>query len=289
MRRIVRKSLFVVCPVLLAVGPMSYGAVIHVDDDGTADFATIQAAIDEAIDGDTILVAPGTYMGGGNRDIDFAGKAITVRSKDGPRTCIIDCQGSEADPHRGFYFHSGEDANSILQGVSIINGYADDGAGIWCYEASPRIIRCMVLGNTAYFSGGGVFASRSSSLIANCIVSGNETGGDGGGLYCNGDPGATIRNCTISDNRAGGSGGGVTVGMGQGEVHVHETILWGNSAPHGTQLARVMCGSVVDCMKAIVQFSCIEPGPNSTVQYRGGHRLKVSSKATTTSLKILSW
>lgn len=234
------------------------------------EYPTIQAAIDDANDGDLVLIAPGIYTGDGNRDIDFKGKAITVRSQDGPRTCIIDCQGSEAEPHRGFHFHSGEDANSILEGVSIINGYADDGAGIRCWDASPRIVSCTVSGNTAVFAGGGVFASHSSLLIASCILSGNEAGGDGGGIYCDGDQGATIRNCTIIDNRAGGRGGGVTLGMGQGEVYVHDTILWGNSASHGTQLARVMCGSVVDCMKATVQYSCIEPGPDSALQYPGG-------------------
>ncbi len=48
-----------------------------------------------------MLVADGIYTGEGNRDIDFLGKAITVRSENGPESCIIDCQGSEADPHRG--------------------------------------------------------------------------------------------------------------------------------------------------------------------------------------------
>ncbi len=46
---------------------------------------TIQGAIDLASDGDTIIIGDGIYTGTGNRDIDFDGKSVTIRSENGPR------------------------------------------------------------------------------------------------------------------------------------------------------------------------------------------------------------
>src|SRR5262245_23409555 len=72
-----------------------------------AAYPTIAAAIEAAHNGDRIVVADGVYTGNGNRDLDFAGKRIRLRSENGPENCIIDCQASQADPHRAFRFHSG--------------------------------------------------------------------------------------------------------------------------------------------------------------------------------------
>ena len=54
-----------------------------------SDQLTIQGAINVAVDGDTILVDPGTYK----ETINFLGKAITLRGSGGPSSTIID--GSE--------------------------------------------------------------------------------------------------------------------------------------------------------------------------------------------------
>jgi len=265
MRRLHLQTLFVVAVVLLAIGLPSEGRIIYVDDNGNADFDTTQAAIDDANDTDVILVAPGTYTGDGNRDIDFRGKGVTVRSKDGPRTCIIDCQGSESEPHRGFHFHCNEDANSILEGVSIVNGYADWGGGIVCKKASPTIVGCIVSRNRAIDSGGGLLISVSNVWIGNCIISHNEAGDNGGGVFYTGDDTVIIDGCTIIDNHADHSGGGIVLGGGSGEVSIHNTILWGNRATYGTELACIGCLSVIGCAQPVVRYCCIEPGPNSAL------------------------
>jgi hypothetical protein len=63
--------------------------IITVDDDGPADFNNIQTATDDANNVDTTIFADIVYTGTGNRDIDFKGKAVTVRSENDPADCNL--------------------------------------------------------------------------------------------------------------------------------------------------------------------------------------------------------
>ena len=93
---------------------------------------TIQSGIDAASNGDVVIVRDGTYAGAGNRDIDFKGKAIHLKSENGPERCIIDARGSESEPHRGFAFQNYEGPDSILDGFAITGGFAvSDRGGGW--------------------------------------------------------------------------------------------------------------------------------------------------------------
>ena len=128
---------------------------------------TIQAGIDAAVDGDTVLVADGVYMGDGNRDIDFEGKAIVVISANGPVFTIINSEGSALDNHRGFYFHNNEDTNSVVSGFTITNGYSNflpGGAGILCELASPKIEDCLFKNNLS-FIGSGICLRESNAIV----------------------------------------------------------------------------------------------------------------------------
>ncbi|MCK4546143.1 MAG: hypothetical protein KAW17_01765 [Candidatus Eisenbacteria sp.] len=102
----------------LTLSPVTtYAATWHVP----AQCPTIQAGIDSASAGDTVLVAAGTYTGEGNRDIDYLGKLIVVKSVTGdPSTCVIDC----GEAARGFYFHWGEWPEAVLEGMTFTNGGA---------------------------------------------------------------------------------------------------------------------------------------------------------------------
>ena len=106
-----------VCTIAFACASVSTAPAdtIHVP----ADQPTIQAGIDAAADGDVVLIADGVYTGPDNKNLDFAGKAITVRSENGRDKCIIDCE----EDGRGFYFHSAEGADSILTPEHLQRSY----------------------------------------------------------------------------------------------------------------------------------------------------------------------
>ncbi|MHC4640846.1 MAG: right-handed parallel beta-helix repeat-containing protein [Planctomycetota bacterium] len=217
-------------PVMLSVGPL------YVPDD----YNNIQTAINAAFDGDEVIVADGVYTGKGNHDIDFQGKAITVRSENGPNDCVIDCQGTTQNSHRGFYFHSCENEDSILDGFTIINGYSSEGVlplggAIFCLNActNPTIRNCIIRENTAG-SGGGIYCYSSSPTIMNCIITDNYAYHDkGGGIVCWDHSNAKIIGCTIVNNEAKYFGGGTY--FYAGNPVLTNSILWGNTANNSLQ------------------------------------------------------
>jgi parallel beta-helix repeat protein len=201
-------------------------------------YRTIQKGIDSAVDGDTVLVADGTYTGDGNRDLDFKGKAITVTSENGAGVTIIDCKGTSADPHRGFYFHSGETLSSVLDGFTIQNGYGrlerwpsetcNVGGGIYCTNSSPTITNNIVTGNTAAYGAGIQCYEHSSPSIDNNIVRGNTAFHDGGGLWLYSRCAATVANNTITENVAVWCGGGVKIDYFS-SAKIVNNVISGNS------------------------------------------------------------
>ncbi len=188
------------------------GKIIYVGNDVQADFNNIQAGIDAAIDGDIVLVAPGTYTGEGNRDIDFNGKAITVRSIDpnDPNivaSTIIDCE----QQGRGFNFHSGEGIDSVICGLTVTGGKTKDGSGIFIRASSPTIKYCNITGNSwdgEHGFGGGFHIKEGYPVISHCTISDNSTDWNGGGIFSN-DSSPIITDCTITTNRAFNEGGGI--------------------------------------------------------------------------------
>ncbi|MDP6350289.1 MAG: FlgD immunoglobulin-like domain containing protein [Kiritimatiellia bacterium] len=203
--------------IALAAVDLCSAATINIQANGTGDYPTIQAGILAASAGDEILLGDGVYVGGGNRDISFLGKAITVRSASGDASaCIIDCQGSESDRHRGFRFISGEGNDSRLEQITIRNGWEFTGGGILCDGSSPFIVGCTIeLCHAEYPAndeglGGGVCNLDGNPQLDNCNILSNVSDKEGGGIYSTGGV-ISVTSCAIQGNAAGESGGGIRV------------------------------------------------------------------------------
>lgn len=178
--------------------------------DGTGDFPTIQEAIDSVSDGDVIELADGTFTGEGNRDLDYQGKAIEVRSQSGnPELCVVDCEGAEADPHRGIVFESGEGHGSILTGVTVTNGWITErpyGGGIRCSNgSSPTIDSCIFFNNR---NSAILLEDWSAPTLTDCYFFQNH-GWQGGALCCK-ESSPAVRSCRFSENTADLDGGAVS-------------------------------------------------------------------------------
>ena len=217
-------------------------------------FATIQAGIDAASDGDTVLVADGTYTGTGNKELTWIGweNHIVVMSVNGPDNCIIDLE----DSGRAFTFISGIvdpiwiTADDVIEGFTIRNGHPPNwgnGGAIYCYygylnDVSPTIRNCVFENNTADL-GGVLYVSGGSSLVEDCVFE-NNSALNGGAVWTGNAGGSTnlvFSNCTFKNNSATSNGGGAfTISNIYPEgtdaspgFKIENCIFDGNSGPYG--------------------------------------------------------
>lgn len=172
-------------------------------------YPTIQSAIEEALNGDTVQVAPGIYY----EHIDFMGKAIAVIGDGATNTAIsgADSGGSVVR------FALGEGIDSVLEGFSIQEGRGElvndpvfgsvlCGGGVIVLQSSPTIRDCVMEGN-ACWGGSGLCNVGSSPDIIGCTFRGNVSEGHGGGMYNLNASQPYIENCVFEANDASWGGG----------------------------------------------------------------------------------
>ncbi|MBI5788085.1 MAG: right-handed parallel beta-helix repeat-containing protein [Candidatus Schekmanbacteria bacterium] len=197
---------------------------------------TIQAAINAAAaSGDTISVAPGTYV----ETINYSNKNINVKSSGNALNTIIDGNqngsvvffgdnegpgaildgftvrnGSTPDGGGGLHFN--KESEATIKNCIIRDNYAQFGGGIFLKHGInprvPTITDCLIVSNASNQDGGGIFTdSKTNPVFTRCTIRNNDGGSDrdGGGIYTNGDSTPSFIDCEITSNTTTRYGGGV--------------------------------------------------------------------------------
>ena len=203
-------------------------------------YVSFQSEIDAASDGDTILVAQGTYEG----NINFNGKNVVVASEYATtgdtsyiRTTIIDGKQNGSVVR----FENNETNQAALIGFTITGGYAVKGAGIYISGgAEPTLSNLRVSGNSTYIcetndyydeaEGGGIYVNGGSPILEETTIRDNSSELNGGGLYfANTD--LDLINITVFNNTASNWGGGLFTTTTTSELKHSDISL--NSAARG--------------------------------------------------------
>jgi hypothetical protein len=210
---------------------------------------TIQDAVNAAAANDVVLVTNGTYPGGLILD-----KPLWVLGVGRAQNTFIDGGGT----NRCVWMTNGV----RLDGFTLTNGHAWDGAAVWCSSTNAYITNCVIAGNSSGGSGGGAWSGRldrctlrdnrastgaaAYATLNNCLVISNLCYTGGGTVECNlnncvlignvsrsvggGAFDGTLNNCTIAANSCDDQGGGTAY------ADLNNCIVYFNSAPNGSNV-----------------------------------------------------
>jgi hypothetical protein len=197
--------------------------VIDTDDDGDGiadcldgqfdvpdDFPTIALAVEAAPNQAIINVASGLFLV--NDDINLMGKAIVIRgavNSEGQPATVINGQSI----NRIFTINNGEDENTVIENLRIMNGSNADAGGMWVDLSSPTIRNCVFAENSAT-NGGGVYIRNASPTFINCSFIRNSASTRGGGAYLRQDSNPTFIDCLFGENTAANQTGTAIANLG---------------------------------------------------------------------------
>jgi len=101
----------------------------------------------------------------------------------------------------------GDGGSLTIDSVTISNGVAYEGGGIYVDSASLTMINSTVTGSTSFY-GGAIYNDVGSLTLINSTLNGNISNDDGGGIYTWRGT-MTLTNSTVSDNHVPADGGGI--------------------------------------------------------------------------------
>jgi len=158
-----------------------------VDINGAGNYTTIQEGIDNSVNGDTVLVYPGTYC----ENINYNGKNITIASLYITTQADSFIKQTLIDGNQNgsvVIFANEEDSSAILCGFTIQNGTGSlpygfnfVGGGIGINNANPKVEQCIIKNNTAT-AGGGIFCCNTNAKLSDVTIKNNQSYLYGGGI-----------------------------------------------------------------------------------------------------------
>ncbi len=267
--------------------PLEDGTLAHPYD-------AIQEAIGASVNGDEIIVQPGTYI----ENINLLGKAITLRSSDPDDSATVAATIIEGTGccNTVITCATNEGSDTIVNGFTITGGTGTfieiacnplcvdvfQGGGMRNIASSPTVKNCVFTGNSAqgtggFGSGGGVANENASPSFINCAFIDNIATAGGGMENNGGSP--TIVGCVFIDNLAFG-GGGIANGSNSTPLVLNCTFIANNAVQTGGGLRSFNANATV--------INCTFNG-NTAVNDGGGVYSVGTTGSTTTIANSILW
>ncbi|MBN1630357.1 MAG: DUF1565 domain-containing protein [Thermoleophilia bacterium] len=286
--------------------------------DVPSEYSTIQAGIDAAAVGDTVLVAAGTYSTSTNGEtFPLTMKSgVYLLGESGPFSTIVDAQSQAR-----VMDCDGASSATIIEGLAFSNGYveASNGAGVSCVGSSPQFVSCWFSHNEIHsdvataHGGAGLYGNSASELtVTDCTFTGNIFTGTSGSLvgaalkcgpgsvsgcsfkqndpspagvatvYFTASVGAVVSDCAVFDNTKGG-----VYFLSVDDASVEDCLIEGNGAGYqvwGSHSPLTISGSTIygGEVTAISVFWDPVVIENTIVAFNAGDAVGCASGATAT-------
>ena len=209
-------------PILLVILPcLALAATLTVKQDGTGDYTVIQAAVDAAIPGDSVLVHPGRYF-----------ESLMVQTNDISLVSLEAITGNQAYVDSTVIDGTGSIGGIIvyqyitginLRGLSITNGISP--GIVLCQSSNSIVTNCKIFKRSSIF-GGGMSVGGATVYLSGVDIFDNYALHQGGGLYASEPTGHQtnicfdpINRCSIYNNRAG-AGQDIYIHYARGDLDI---------------------------------------------------------------------
>ena len=217
----------VVLSTILCLHPQwAQAATLTITSTADSGIGSLREALANASDGDTI-----DATGVSGMILLTSGELVVSKSVNilgpGPNTLAVDGNATSR------VFHITNGVTATIFGLTITNGHAFWGAGIYNEKSSVTVNNCTLRGNSAS-DGGGIFNDHATSTVSNSVISDNSVPGFGGGIINDVESGGsatlTVVNSTLGNNSAVQGGGiyNIVTTSGRATLLIANSILSSN-------------------------------------------------------------